>query len=326
MLPLHLLASTFTLLLTMAGADTAHGQAASTSAAQNYPVKPIRVVTAEPGGNTDLVTRLIAQGLNLGQPVITHNRPSGVLAAETVINAPADGYTLLLQSASFWVGPLIQKMPYDAVRDFEPITLTHNAPFFLYVHPSVAAKSVKELVALAKARPGELNYGSSTAGSSNHLAAELFNYMAGINVVRVPYKGAGPAGVGLMANQVQMMFGSAPFGLSNVKAGRLRVLAVADDKPSALAPDVPTISASGVPGYEAGGMAGVFAPAKTPKQLINRINREIVRVINQPDIRDKFLSLGLEAAGSSPEQAASYIKSDIAKWNKLVKDAGIRGE
>jgi tripartite-type tricarboxylate transporter receptor subunit TctC len=150
--------------------------------------------------------------------------------------------------------------------------------------------------------------------------------MAGINVVRVPYKGAGPAGVGLMANQVQVMFGSAPFGLSHVKAGRLRVLAVADDRPSTLAPDVPTISAAGVPGYEAGGMAGIFAPAKTPKPLINRINREVVRVLNQADIRDKFLSLGLEPVANSPEQAAAYIKSDTAKWSKLVKDANIRGE
>ncbi len=294
--------------------------------AQDYPNKPIRIVTAEPGGNTDFVTRSIAQGLNLGQPVITHNQPSGVIAAQTVINAPPDGYTLLLQSSSFWVGPLIQKLPYDPVRDFEPITLPTNAPFFLYVHPSLPAKSVKELIALAKAKPGELNYGSSAAGSSNHLAMELFKYMAGLNIVRVAYKGAGPAGVGLMANQVQAMFGSAPFGLSHVKAGRLRVLGVADDRPSALAPEVPTISSSGVPGYEASGMSGIWAPAKTPRTLINRINREVVRALNQPDIKEKFSNAGLETVGNSPEQAAAYIKSDIAKWRKLVSDAGIRVE
>ena len=300
------------------GMDVASGQ--------DWPNKPIRIVTAEPGGNTDLVTRTIADALDLNQPVVTHNRPSGVVAAETVINAPPDGYTLLLQSSSFWVGPLVQKLSYDAARDFEAITLATNAPFFLYVNPSVPAKSVKELIALAKARPGELNYGSSAAGSSNHLATELFKHMAAVNIVRVAYKGAEAAGIGLMSNEVQVMFGSALFGMPHVKAGRLRVLAVADDRPSALAPNLPTITASGVPGYEASGMSGVWAPAKTPRPLVNRINRELVRALNKPGTKEKFLNVGLETVGSSPEQAASYIKSDIAKWSKLIRDAGILGK
>ena len=290
---------------------------------QEYPSKPIYIVTAEPGGNTDVVVRLIARTLNIGQPVITQNRPSGVLAAESVIKAAPDGYTLLLQSSSFWVGPLLQKLSYEPLRDFETITLTHNAPFFLYVHPSVAAKTVKELIALAKANPGRLNYGTSAIGSSNHLAMELFNYMAGVEMQRVPYKGAGAAGTGLVSNQVQAMFGSAQFGQSYVKGGRLRVLGVANDKPSPLAPDVPTISSAGVPGYESGGMAGVFAPSRTPKPLLNRINAELVRVLKQPDIQDKFLEIGIEAVASTPEEAVGYIKSDTAKWARLIKSVGI---
>jgi tripartite-type tricarboxylate transporter receptor subunit TctC len=287
-------------------------------------MRPIQIVTAEPGGNTDVMTRMIAGALKLGQPIITQNRPSGVLAADAVLKSPPDGYTLLLQSASFWVGPLIQKLSYDPIRDFAAITLTHNAPFFLYVNPSVPAKSVKELIALAKSRPGELNYGSSAAGSSNHLAMELFNYMADVKIQRVPYKGAGPAGVGLVANQVQVMFGSAPFGLNHVKAGRLRVLGVANDERSPLAPDVPTISSDGLPGYESGGMAAIFAPAKTPRAVIRRLNAEIVRALNQPEIKGKLPGMGLELVASTAEQADAYIKAVIAKWGKLVQAAGIR--
>jgi tripartite-type tricarboxylate transporter receptor subunit TctC len=296
---------------------------ADVAVGQDYPVKPVRIITAEPGGNTDLVTRLLAEGLNLGQRVITQNLPTGIFAAETVMTSPPDGYTLLLQSSGFWIGPLIQKTSYDPVRDFMPITLTTNAPFFLYVHPSVPVATVKELIAFAKANPGLLNYGSSTIGATNHLAAELFNSMAGVNIVRVGYKGAGAAGIGLVSNQVQLMFGSGSFGMSNVKAGRLKVLGVGDSARSALAPDVPTITEAGLPGYEAAGMSGLWAPAKTPRQLVDRLNDEIVRVLARREIKERLLSVGIEAVGSSPEKAAAYVKSDVAKWARLIRDAGI---
>lgn len=290
---------------------------------QDYPTKPIRIVTAEPGGNTDLVTRLIAEALHLGQPVITYNRPTGIVAAETVLSSPPDGYTLLLQSSGFWVGPLVQKMSYDSVRDFTPVTLATNAPFFLYVHPALPAKNVRELIALAKAKPGALNYGSSTAGASNHLSAELFKSMTGVNLTRIGYKGAGAAGIALMSNEVQLAFGSGSFGMPHVKAGRLRVLGVADDERSALAPDVPTISESGVPDYEAAGMSGIWVRARTPKNIIARLNTEVIRALGNRDLKDKLLSVGIVTVGSSVEKAAAYIKSDIVKWTKVIKDAGM---
>jgi tripartite-type tricarboxylate transporter receptor subunit TctC len=291
----------------------------------DYPVKPIRFVSSEPGGNIDFVARVLGQGLtsSMGQQVIIENRPSGIIAGQTVASATPDGYTLLIESSSFWVGPLLQKTPYDPVKDFSPITLPSNAPFFLFLHPSVPANSVKELIALAKAKPGELNYGSAGAGSSNHLATELFKMMAGVNIVRVPYKGAGPAAIGLVANQVQLMFGSGPLGMSQVKAGRLKLLAVASAGPSALAPGVPTVAASGLPGYEAGSLSGLWVPAKTPKAVIDRLNREVVRVLVSADGKAKLLSSGVEAVGGSPGASAAVIRADMDKWDKVIRATGL---
>ena len=297
------------------------------AAGQDYPFKPIRILASEPGAQVDFVARRISQGLttSLSQPIIVDNRP-GFIAVETAAKAPADGYTLVIYASSVWVSPLLQKVSFDPVRDLSPVTLATNAPLFLFMHPSVPARTVKELIALAKARPGELNYGSSSAGTANHLAAELFKTMASVDIVRIPYKGTGPAAIGLVANQVQMMFGSAASGITQVKAGRLRLLAVGSAQPSAIAPEVPTLAASGVPGYEAAAQSCVWAPARTPAAIVQRLHREIVRVLNEPDVKEKLLSAGLETVGMTPEQTAAYIKSDIVKWTKLIKVAGIKAE
>ena len=294
---------------------------------QNYPNKPIRIVASAAGGSGDFAVRLIAQGLSgaLSQQVVVDNR-GGVIPGEIVSKAPPDGYTLLIDAASFWIGPLLQETPYDPVKDFAPVTLTDSAPNVLVVNPSLPVKSVKELIALAKARPGELNYGSSSTGSTPHLAAELFNMMAGVKIVRVPFKGSGPAVISLLGGQVQLMFATAGSVAPHVKSGRLRALAVASLQPSALAPGLPTIAASGVPGYEAVAFEGMFAPAKTPVAIIDRLNQEIVRVLNRAEVKERFFNAGVETVGSTPEEFAAAIKSNVAKWGKLIKDAGIRDE
>ncbi len=293
--------------------------------AQNYPTKPIRLLASEPGAQVDTVARLISKSVaaTLGQAVIVDNRP-GFIAVETAAKAPPDGYTLVIYASSVWVAPLVQKTNFDPVRDLSPITLATNAPLLLFTNPTLPAKSVKELIALAKARPGELNYGSSSSGTANHLAGELFKIMAGVDIVRVPYKGTGPAAVGLLANQVQLMFGSATTGMSQVKSGKLRVLGVASLKLSALAPDVPTISASGLPGYEAAAQSCLWAPAKTPRPIVQRLHADIVRTLNDADVKERLLAAGLETVGLTPEQTNTYIKTDIAKWGKVIRDAGIR--
>jgi tripartite-type tricarboxylate transporter receptor subunit TctC len=300
---------------------------ADAALAQTYPAKPIRMLASEPGAQVDAVARLVAKGIstNLGQAVIVDNRP-GFIAVETAAKAPPDGYTIVIYASSVWVSPLLQKVTFDPVRDLSPITLATNAPLLLFTNPTVPARNVKELIALAKAKPGELNYGSSSAGTANHLAAELFKSMANIDIVRIPYKGTGPAAVGLLANQVQMMFGSAASGMAQVKSGKLRVLGVGSAKPSALAPDVPTISASGVPGYEAAAQSCIWAPAHTPSPVVHLLQREVARVLSEPDTKEKLLAGGVETVGSTPEQTDAYIKADIAKWAKVIKSAGIRIE
>jgi tripartite-type tricarboxylate transporter receptor subunit TctC len=294
---------------------------------QNYPNKPIRIVASAAGGSGDFAARLIAQGLTgaLGQQVVVDNR-GGIIPGEIVSKAPPDGYTLLIDAASFWIGPLLQETPYDPVKDFAPVTLTDSAPNVLVVNPSLPVKSVKELIALAKARPGELNYGSSSTGSTPHLAAELFNNMAGVKIVRVPFKGSGPAVISLLGGQVQLMFATAGSVAPHVKSGRLRALAVASPQPSALAPGLPTIAASGVPGYEAVAFEGMFAPAKTPVAIIDRLSQEIARVLNRAEVKERFFNAGVETVGSTPEEFAAAIRSNVAKWGKLIKDAGIRDE
>jgi tripartite-type tricarboxylate transporter receptor subunit TctC len=293
---------------------------------QDYPNKPIRIVTLSPGGGLDFAARLIAQGVSgpLGQNVIVDNRGGPYLSGEIVANAPPDGYTLLVSSNNLWLTPVIQSnVPYDPVRDFSPITMVARSPSILVVHPSVPIKSVKELIALAKARPGALNYASGITGGADHLAAELFKAMAEVNIVRIAYKGSGPAILDLLGGHVQMQFGTAGAVAPHIKSGRLTALAVTSVKPFAAFPDLPTVAAT-LPGYEAVQILGVWAPAKTPVAVINRLNQEIVRAINSPEIKDRFLSSGVEVASGTADLFASIIKVDLAKWSKVIKDAGIR--
>ena len=296
-------------------------------AAQAYPDRPIRVLTTEAGGGGDLVARVIGQGLAaaLGQPVITDNR--GIRGAEIVAKAPPDGHTLLSYGNPLWLTPFLRdKVPYDPVRDFAPITLSVSSPNIVIVNPSAAAGSVKELIALAKARPGSLNYASSGVGSSNHLAAELFKAMSGIDIVHVPYKGAGPALTGLMAGEIQLMFPSASSVTPHIRSGKLRGIAVTSTRPSALAPGLPTVAASGLPGYESSLILAVFAPAGTPAALVGRLNAEIVKVLGTADVKEKLFRAGVETVGSTPGQLASRMKSEMERLGKVIRDAGIRAD
>ena len=302
--------------------------AAGAAGGQDYPNKPIRIVTGGVGGGNDVVSRLIAQGLSssLGQQVIVDNRASSIVPGEIVSKAQADGYTLLSYGNSIWVGQLVRgKLVLDPVRDFSPISAAAKAPNILVVHPSVAAGSVQELIALAKAKPGVLNYSSGATGASSHLAGELFKSMAAVNVVRIPYKSGASEMADLIGGQVQMTFGTASV-MPHVKSGRLRALAVTSLKPSSLYPGVPTMTASGLPGYESGSAYGIYGPAKVPAAIVKRLNLEIVRHLNTQEAQQRFLNSGVEAGGSSPEQFVAEVKNDVARWGKVIRDAGIREE
>jgi tripartite-type tricarboxylate transporter receptor subunit TctC len=296
------------------------------AAGQNYPERPIRVVTSGSGGGLDLAARLIGPSLsaNLGQPVVVDNRASGMIPGEIVSKAQPDGHTLLFFGSTFWIGPLLQKAPYDPVRDFAPISLTNRAPNVLSVHPALPAASVKELIALAKAKPGELNFGTSGTGAPNHLAAELFKSMAGIHIVRIAYKGSGGALNGLLAREIQIMFVPAATAAPHLKSGRLRALAVTSAEPSPLAPNLPTIAASGLPGYESVSLYALFAPAKTPPAIIGRLNQEVVRALNQQDVRGRLFASGLESVGGTPGELAATLKSEMARMGKLIRAARLR--
>ena len=296
--------------------------------AQNYPNKPIRFVTTEAGGGSDFVTRLIAQGLtaSLGQTIV-ENRAGGVIPGETVAKASPDGYTLLLSGGILWLEPfLMEHAPWDPVRDFSPVTLATGSPTILVVHPSVSAKSVTELIALAKAKPGALNYGSAGAGGASQLAAELFKAMASVNIMRIPYKGNGQVLNALMSGEIQLTFAPSGLVMSQVKAGRLRALGVTSARPSALLPDLPTVASSGLPGYESGSMLGIFVPAGTLTNIINRLNQEIVRVLARSDVKEKLLATGVEPIGSTPDEFAAFIKAEMTRMGKVIKDAGIRAD
>src|SRR5258707_8383557 len=303
------------------GTDVAPGQ--------NYPVKPVRVLTAEPGGGLDVAARIIAQGLtgSLGKQVIVENHGAGAFAAEIVAKAPPDGYSLLLYGSNVWIAPFLRDdVPWDPVRDFSPITLAVRSPNLVVVHPSLPVKSVKELIALARARPGELNYASGSTGSSPHLAAELFKFMARVNIVRIPYRGNAFAYTDLIRGQVQVVFPTAGSVAPYLKSGRLRALAITTARRSELLPGLPTVAESGLPGYEAASIIRMFAPAATPAPIISRLNDELVRVLKKPEVKDRFFNMGVEAVGSSPEEFAATVKSEMARLGKMLRDAGIRDE
>jgi tripartite-type tricarboxylate transporter receptor subunit TctC len=295
--------------------------------AQNYPAKPIRIVCAAAGGGADFVTRIIANAISgpLGQPVVVENRPSN-LTGELVARANPDGYTLLEAGGTFMFAPLLSKMPYDPIKDFSAITMIAKAPNVIVVHPGVAAKSVRELIALAKARPGQLNYASGGNGSSLHLSGELFKALAGVDIARINYKGTGAAINDLVGGQVQMAFSSAATVAPHVKSGRLRALAVTSLQPSPLAPGLPTATSTGLPGYEVESIDYMLGPAGVPAPEIALLNREIGRALAQADVKEKFLNAGIEAAPSSPPQLAAIMKSELSKWGKLIKDANIHAE
>ena len=297
--------------------------------AQTYPDKPIRILTAEPGGGLDFQARLVAQGLSgsLGRQVIVENHGGGTFAAEIVAKAPPDGYSLLFYGSNVWLAPFFRDdVPWDPVRDFAPVTLAVRSPNLVVVHPSLPVKSVRDLVALARARPGELNYASGSTGSSPHLAAELFKFIAGVNIVRIPYRGNALAYTDVIRGQVQLIFPTASSVAPYLKAGRLRALAVTTARPSELFPGLPTVAASGLPGYESATITGIFAPVRTPAAIIGRLNEEIVRVLKRPEVNDRFFSVGVETVGSSPEEFAATVKSEMARLGKMIKDAGLRDE
>ena len=296
--------------------------------AQSYPTKQVRFVVGFPaGGATDVVARAISQNLSeaLGHPVVVDNRAGAAsnIAAEIVATAPKDGHTIFMGTVSTAINPsLYKKLAYDAVKDFAAITQVTDTPFMFVVHPSLPAKSVKEFITIAKSRPGQLNYGSAGNGSGGHLFTAMFGSMAGVSLVHVPYRGASFATTSVLAGETIFMFDNIVTTLPLARSGKLRALAVTTQKRSRTAPDIPTIAESGVPAYDANAWFGVFAPAGTPVTVINRLHSEIARIVNLPDIRDRFLALGAEPVGSTPEQFSAFYRKEVAKWAKVVKDSG----
>jgi tripartite-type tricarboxylate transporter receptor subunit TctC len=312
---------------------TASMTSAAPAKADVYPSKPIRFVVAfPPGGGTDIIARSIAQklGERLAQQVLVDNRPGagGNIGTDIVAKSAPDGYTMLMGSA----GPLainaslFANMPFDPVRDLAPVTLAASTPNVLVVHPSLKATTVKELIALARAHPGEINFASSGHGTPAHLAGELFNSMAGVKLVHVPYKGAAPALADLLGGQVQLMFSTMPPALPHVKDGKLRALAVTSLKRSPAMPELPTVGEAALPGFEANTWHGVVLPAGTPTGIVARLNREIVAILHLPDIVERLSSQGAEPVGSTPEEFAAYIRSETLKWAKVVRDSGAKAE
>jgi tripartite-type tricarboxylate transporter receptor subunit TctC len=304
---------------------TAHAQS-------SYPTKPVRIIVPQsPGASTDLTARLIAQRLNaaLGQPFVVDNRPGAgsIVGTDLVAKAAPDGYTLLVVASSITLNPTLHKnLPFQPIRDFAPITQLSSFPNLLTVHPTLPVKTVKDLVALAKAKPGSINYGSSGAATGTHLSAELFKYMTGIDMVHVPYKGGGPAVQALLGGQVQLNFATIVSVLPHLKSGKLRGIAVTTAKRSPAAPEIPTIAESGVPGYDHGPWNGFLAPAKTPRAIVAKLNEETARILHNPDVKNVFMSEGAEPVGNKPEEFAAIIKSETEKWAKVIRAAGIKAD
>ena len=295
------------------------------ASAQTWPTTHVRIITAGAGGGSDFASRLIAAplGMALGQQVIVENR--GLLAADVAAKAAPDGYTLLLVGQTLWMLPFMRDNVASNVTDFTPVTTATETCNILVVHPAVPVKSVKALIDLARSRPGDINYAISGNGSSVHIAGELFRTMARINVARIPYKGASQALTELIAGQTQYMFGVPGSLMPHIKAGRLRALAITGAKATPLMPGLPPVAQT-LPGYEVASRLAIFAPAGTPAAIVQRLNREIVRVLNRPEVKDKFHESQIEVVGDTPEQLAAMIKSEIATTAKVIKEAGIRAD
>jgi tripartite-type tricarboxylate transporter receptor subunit TctC len=304
--------------------------AAGAHAASAYPDRPVRmIVPFTPGGGTDLVARMIAQklGENLGQPVVVDNRPAvdGVVGTEIAARSQPDGYTLLQVSTSHAINVALgRKLPYDTLKDFSPIAHTANQQLILVVNPTLPVRTVKELIALGRAKPDALNYGSSSNATA--LPTELFKAMTGIQAQHIPYKGSPPMLADLIAGQIQMSIAAAISAIPQVKAGKLRVLAIGDSRRSSEMPDLPTIAEAGVPGYQATIWSGLLAPAGTPAPIIERLNREVVKAVRAPDFRAKLLELGAESVGSTAAEWGAFLRNEIDKWQKIAKRAGMRAE
>jgi len=298
--------------------------------AQTYPAKPIRfIVGFPPGGATDVVARAISQHMAdaLGQPVVVDNRAGAAsnIAAEIVATSPKDGHTLFLGTVSFSVNPsLYKKLPYDALKDFAAVSQVTDTPFMFVAHPSLPVKSVKEFIAFARTRPGQLDYASSGSGSGSHLFTAMFASMSGVKLTHVPYRGASFATTSVLSGETIFMFENIVTTLPLARAGRLRAFAVTTIKRSRAADDIPTIAESGVPGYDANAWFGVFVPAGTPPAVVNRLHAEISRIVKVPEIRDRFLALGAEPAGTTPAQFAAFFRNEVTKWAKVVKESGAR--
>ena len=310
----------------------ATGAAGAQTPPVNYPVKPIRlVVPFAPGGGTDAIARHLAARMteSLKRQIVVDNRAgaNGIVGTENVANAPADGYTLLFVSSPHSVNPsLYARLPYDTVRDFAAVSLAATSPYVLVAHGSLPVRNVKELIAQAKARPGQIDYASGGSGSSAHLAAELFNQMAGIKLREIPYKGAGPGLSAVLAGHVALVFGNALTVQPHIQSGRLRALGLASPKRSASAPDMPTIAEQGVPGYSADAVLGLLAPARTPRPIIEQLNAEVHKAMRSPDMQDAMKNAGAEVALSTPEDFSRLIESEIQRWGKLVRSLNLKAE
>ncbi len=307
--------------------------AAASAAAQTYPAKPLRIISPfAAGGGVDFTARVVGQKLTeaLGQTTVVDNRAgaAGVIGTELAARAAPDGYTLLLGSA----GPMTilpamgAKLPYDPIKDFAPVTLVTSLPYVLVVHPSLPVRNVKELLALARAKPGQLNFGSPGNGTTTHLATELLKMLAKVDAVHIPYKGVAPAVTDLLAGQVQFMSGDLSTMMPLVKSGRLRALGVTSAKRSSVVPELPTIAESGVPGFEASGWFGILVPAATPQEIVTRLNGAIVKGIATADTREKLASLGGDVVGGTPAEFAAYMREELAKWSKVIKTIGLKPE
>ena len=307
--------------------------AATGCAQQAYPTKTIRYVVPFPaGGPLDIVARALGQELtkSLGQPVIIDNRPGagGNIGADFVAKSPPDGHTILMGAVSTHAinVTLYSKLPYDPIRDFAPVTLITSVPNVLVVHPSIPARNVQDLIGVARAHPRQLNFASGSTGSAGHLAGELFKTMAHVDMVHVPYKGAAPAVVDLIGGHVSLMFDNLASALPNIKAGRVRALAVTTLKRSPMVPELPTISESGLRGFDVSTWFGVFAPAGTPNEIVNRLYGEITRVLRTPEMKDRLAILGAEPVGSRPEEFAAFVKAEIPKYAKVIRASGARAD
>ena len=301
------------------------------SSAQSYPSKPIRfLVGFAPGGTNDFVARALAQKLTeyLGQSVVVENRAGAntAIATELAARSAPDGYTLLLNAPGHATNPALMKLGYDPVRDFAFISLAAEAQNLVVAHPSFPPRSVKELIAFSRMHPRQINFASSGTGTTVHLSAELFQFMTGVKWVHVPYKGGGPAVIELLAGQTSLMFANMPTAIQFARDGRLRALAVTGAKRAPATPDIPTVAESGIPGFDVTTWNGVSAPAKTPRAIVDRLNSEIVRALNSPDLRERLMSQGADPVGNTPEQYTAFIQNEITKWAKVIQAAGIKGE